>query len=87
MSITVYNFYYTEALPKVSIVERSGLSLADLIDYLASAYHPAIKDAMIVDGELAGRGRVSINGVTVNRLDAWIPDGGELILSMIVEGG
>ena len=87
MPIKVYNFGYIRDLPKVFDADVSDISLADMIDYLENELNSSLKQTLLNDGKLAERARISINGNPVHSLEAVIPDGSQLMLSLMLPGG
>jgi len=87
MSVKVYNFNYIKDLPKIIEVDVSDISLAEMLDHLESEYGSTLKQTLIADGKLAARARVSINGNQVGSLDAMLPDGSQLMFSLMLPGG
>ena len=87
MSVTVYNLNVIKDLPKTIEIDTAGISLAEMIDYLASRYGLEIKERLIVEGKLTDRAIVSLNGITVSDALVHIPDGSQLMLYHVVMGG
>ena len=87
MSVKVYNFNYFKDLPKVIEASISDVTIAGLVEHLESEFGAQLSKTLIVDGKLAQRARVSINGNQVDSLDAIVPDGGQLMFSLMLPGG
>ena len=87
MSVKIYNFSFIKDLPKEIEVDKSGVSLAEMIDYLESEYKSEVKKTLIVNGKVGDRARVLINGLSVTDPEAQIPDGSKLVFSLILPGG
>ena len=87
MAFKMYNFNFSKDLPKIIMIDKTGLNVSGLFDYLESEYGSEIKKAAIDNGKLAPKTRVAINGKQVYDLNDIIPDGCELLLTFMLAGG
>ena len=87
MSVKVYNLNYVKDMPTITQYDVSGINLGDLLECLENEYGPEVKRTLLTDGRLAERARVSINGRLARSLNDAIPDGGQVMFSLMLPGG
>ena len=91
MAIKFHQMDVIKGLPSKLTVERGEITVSGLIDALCETYGAHVRDSMLTrGGELDGELMLVVNGSVLKRdgmLSSVIPDGSEVLLSVIVAGG
>jgi len=87
MAFKMYNFSFADDLPIKVEIDKSGIDIAEMFDYLESEHGSKIKQKAIADGKFTQRTRVTINGHQIDSIHEMIPDGSEVLVSFMLPGG
>jgi len=91
MAIKFYQMDVIERLPSKLTIDSGEITVSELIETLCETYGAHVKDSILTkDGELDGELMIVVNGSILKRdgiLSFIIPDGSDVLLSVIVAGG
>ena len=91
MAFMFYQFSLVKDIPSVIKIEKDGLTVRQLLDYLEETYHSTLKELVVTeDGEPKDDVIVSVNGTPVrylNGLETVIQKDNEVTFSMLLAGG
>ena len=91
MAIKFYQMDVIKGLPSKLTVDSGEITVSGFIDTLCETYGAHVRDSMLTrEGEFDGELMLVVNGSVLKRdgmLSSVIPDGSEVLLSVIIAGG
>jgi hypothetical protein len=87
LAFKIYNFNFVKDLPQSFVIDASGMTIAEMFDYLETEYGSKIKDTALENAELGERTRITVAGKPVYDIKEVIPDDSNVMISFMLAGG